>query len=71
MAFDNRPLAGRVGAISGLMIANGLGHSGLTLAPYFGNLIAQMTLGEPMAVDIAAFDPLRQEQAPIQARSIA
>jgi D-amino-acid dehydrogenase len=60
MAFDNRPLAGKVDAIPGLLIANGLGHSGLTLGPYFGKLMADVTLGRTASVDMAAFDPLRQ-----------
>ena len=60
MAFDNRPLAGPVDAIPGLMIANGLGHSGLTLAPYLGKLLADMIGGLPAAQDISAFNPLRR-----------
>lgn len=59
MAPDNMPLLGPVPAIEGLLIGDGLGHSGLTLGPYAGRLLADATLWRTPDLDIGPFDPLR------------
>ena len=59
MAFDNKPMLGAVPEIPGLFIGNGLGHSGLTLAPYVGKMLADIVLGHPTELDPAPFHPLR------------
>jgi D-amino-acid dehydrogenase len=59
-----RPLLGRVGAIDGLLIGNGLGASGLTIGPLAGRLLADEALGLPTSLDLAPFDPLRRHAAP-------
>jgi D-amino-acid dehydrogenase len=56
---DARPVLGSVAAIDGLVIATGLGASGLTMGPYAGNIAALVALAEPPSVDLAPFDPLR------------
>jgi D-amino-acid dehydrogenase len=59
MGPDIRPLLGPVRSMDGLVVATGLGASGLTMGPYVGAIAAQTALGAPPAVDLAAFDPLR------------
>jgi D-amino-acid dehydrogenase len=49
-----RPLLGRVPGLDGLVIATGLGASGLTMGP----LAAQAALSLPPAIDLKPFDPL-------------
>jgi D-amino-acid dehydrogenase len=45
--------------MDGLVVATGLGASGLTMGPHVGGIAAQAALGMQPAVDLAAFDPLR------------
>jgi D-amino-acid dehydrogenase len=54
---DVRPLLGPAG--DGLVVATGLGASGLTLGPYAGAIAAQAALSLPQDIDLAPFDPLR------------
>jgi D-amino-acid dehydrogenase len=61
---DNRPLLGPVAAIGGLVIATGLGATGLTMGPYAGAIAARAAMGEPPDVDLAPFDPLRPAPGP-------
>jgi len=56
---DDRPLLGPVAGLGGLVVATGLGHSGLTLGPYAGDRAARIALGEPPGLDLAPLDPLR------------
>ena len=56
---DIRPLLGPVPGVDGLVVATGLGASGLTMGPYAGAVAARAALGEPDAIDLAPFDPLR------------
>lgn len=63
---DGLPLLGPVPGVPGLVVATGLGASGLTLGPLTGELAARMALGldpspdlGPAAGDLAAFDPVR------------
>ncbi|MBD8005353.1 NAD(P)/FAD-dependent oxidoreductase [Bacillus norwichensis] len=56
---DGLPLLGEVSSIKGLIIANGLGSSGLTMGPYAGMITAKVALGEELEMDISAYDPMR------------
>lgn len=56
---DNRPLLGPVPGLDGLVVATGLGASGLTMGPYAGAVAASAALGLPPPLDLAPFDPLR------------
>ena len=59
MGPDIRPLLGPVPGLDGLVIATGLGASGLTMGPLAGSLAAQVALGLPPAIDLEPFAPLR------------
>ena len=61
---DARPLLGPVPAVDGLVIATGLGATGLTMGPYAGAIAARVAAGEPPGVDLAPFDPLRPRPEP-------
>jgi D-amino-acid dehydrogenase len=60
MGPDIRPLLGPVPEPEGLVIATGLGASGLTMGPYAGELAARAALGADVPMDLAPFDPVRQ-----------
>jgi D-amino-acid dehydrogenase len=60
MGPDPRPLLGPVPGVDGLVVATGLGPTGLTLGPYAGAAAARAALGEPPGVDLAPFRPLRE-----------
>lgn len=59
MGPDIRPLLGCVPQAEGLVIATGLGASGLTMGPYAGELAARLALGAQLPVDLAPFNPVR------------
>jgi len=46
------PVIGSVPRWDGLMAANGLGSSGLTMGPFIGNQLAKLALGLPLDIDI-------------------
>jgi D-amino-acid dehydrogenase len=52
---DSRPVIGRAPALSGLWLAIGHAHWGLTLGPSTGRLIAEMMLGDTPFCDPAAY----------------
>jgi D-amino-acid dehydrogenase len=56
MGPDIRPLLGPVPGLDGLVVATGLGASGLTMGPLAGSLAAQAALDLPLAIDL---EPLR------------
>jgi D-amino-acid dehydrogenase len=56
---DIRPLLGPVTGVDGLVVATGLGASGLTMGPRAGAVAARAALGLPPETDLAPFDPLR------------
>jgi D-amino-acid dehydrogenase len=60
MGPDARPLLGPVPGTDGLVVATGLGPTGLTMGPYAGAVAARAALGDPPGVDLAPFNPLRQ-----------
>jgi D-amino-acid dehydrogenase len=59
MGPDARPLLGPVPGVPHLVVATGLGPTGLTMGPYAGAVAARAALSEPPAIDLAPFDPLR------------
>jgi D-amino-acid dehydrogenase len=63
MGPDIRPLLGPVPGLDGLVVATGLGASGLTMGPLAGTLAAQAALALPPALDLAPFAPLRGPSA--------
>ncbi len=51
-------MIGSLPNICGLLVANGLGASGLTSSgPYLGAELARLALGEEPELDIALYDP--------------
>ncbi len=56
---DIRPLLGPVQGVAGLVVATGLGASGLTLGPLAGAVAARTALGVRQPIDLTPFDPLR------------
>jgi D-amino-acid dehydrogenase len=56
---DHLPLLGPVGGVDGLVVATGLGASGLTLGPLAGAVAARAALGVEQEHDLTPFDPLR------------
>ena len=59
MSPDHRPLLGLVPGTDGLVVATGLGASGLTMGPRAGAIAARVALGLPPGEDLSPFDPLR------------
>jgi glycine/D-amino acid oxidase-like deaminating enzyme len=59
MGPDIKPLLGAVPGVDGLIVATGLGASGLTMGPYAGELAARAALGAPLPVDLSPFSPVR------------
>ena len=55
---DALPLLGPAG-IGGLVVATGLGATGLTLGPLTGATAARTALGADQPIDLTPFDPLR------------
>lgn len=50
------PVFGTVPEWEGLLAANGLGSSGLTMGPYIGSQLAKLSLGMPLDMDIHPYD---------------
>lgn len=59
MSPDGRPVLGPVPGTEGLVVATGLGPTGLTMGPYAGAVAARVALAEPPGTDLAPFSPLR------------
>jgi D-amino-acid dehydrogenase len=55
MAHDNRPKLGPVPGMDNLLVGNGLGPSGLTMGPYSGALLADVTLGKETDLSLRPF----------------
>ncbi|ALX50407.1 oxidoreductase [Lentibacillus amyloliquefaciens] len=51
------PVIGRVPGFSNVLIANGLGASGLTSGPYVGAQLAKLAIGEKPEFSMESFDP--------------
>lgn len=54
---DILPLIGKLPGWDGLVIATGLGASGLTLGPYAGRLAAEIALGKETDLDLRPYAP--------------
>ncbi|WP_210469250.1 FAD-binding oxidoreductase [Sporosarcina sp. 6E9] len=50
------PIIGEVPNINGLVLANGLGASGLTIGPYLGAQLSKLALGEKLDIDLDLYD---------------
>ncbi|RLL43709.1 FAD-binding oxidoreductase [Oceanobacillus piezotolerans] len=50
------PMIGKIPDYEGLLVANGLGSSGLTTGPYFGMQLAKLALGQELDIDLADYD---------------
>ncbi|GIO15446.1 putative oxidoreductase YurR [Cohnella xylanilytica] len=50
------PVIGAVPGWDGLLSANGLGSSGLTVGPYLGTQLANLALDRPLEIDLADYD---------------
>ncbi|MEC0240244.1 FAD-binding oxidoreductase [Paenibacillus dokdonensis] len=50
------PVIGAVPGWDGLLAANGLGASGLTMGPFIGNQLAKLALGRELDIDIHDYD---------------
>jgi D-amino-acid dehydrogenase len=59
MGPDSLPLLGPVPGVDGLVVATGLGPTGLTMGPYAGAIAARVALGEQLGIDLTPVNPLR------------
>lgn len=50
------PVVGALPEFGGLLLANGLGSSGLTTGPYVGIQLAKLALGEELDIDLLDYD---------------
>ncbi|MFA1819771.1 NAD(P)/FAD-dependent oxidoreductase [Virgibacillus oceani] len=50
------PIMGELPGWDGLILINGLGASGLTMAPYIGSQVAKLARGEKMDIDLNYYD---------------
>jgi D-amino-acid dehydrogenase len=57
---DTLPFIGPVDGVGGLIIATGLGPSGLTLGPATGSIVADLAMAKPPALDVAPYQPDRR-----------
>lgn len=49
------PVIGELPDFKGLVLANGLGSTGLTMGPYIGKELANLALGEQLEIDLADY----------------
>ncbi|MCJ8007721.1 NAD(P)/FAD-dependent oxidoreductase [Lederbergia wuyishanensis] len=52
---DFLPVIGPLPGFGGVLVANGLGASGLTMGPYLGSLMAKLVLKEKIDLDLAPY----------------
>ncbi|WP_243522276.1 FAD-binding oxidoreductase [Bacillus pseudomycoides] len=50
------PVIGPLPNFKGILVANGLGASGLTAGPYLGSELAKLALGQPIELDLSHYD---------------
>jgi len=50
------PVIGPLPKLEGILVANGLGASGLTAGPYLGAELAKLALGQPIELDLNDYD---------------
>jgi D-amino-acid dehydrogenase len=53
---DFLPVIGEIPSYKGLLFANGLGASGLTVGPYLGAQLANLALGKFVEIDLSLYD---------------
>ncbi|WP_347548588.1 FAD-dependent oxidoreductase [Pseudalkalibacillus hwajinpoensis] len=53
----NVPIVGAVPRVKGLLVANGLGASGLTSGPFLGAELARLVIGERTELELEEYDP--------------
>lgn len=56
MTPESVPVIGSLPGYNGLLLANGLGSSGLTIGPYVGKQLADMALEKELEIDLANYD---------------
>jgi D-amino-acid dehydrogenase len=56
---DGMPSIGGIDGLSGLVVATGLGPTGLTLGPYVGSAAADLALGRTVPLDLEPYRPDR------------
>lgn len=59
MGPDVLPLLGKIDNFNGLVLATGLGASGLTMGPYVGKLAASIIRDEEVNLDMEVYNPKR------------
>jgi D-amino-acid dehydrogenase len=57
-----RPQLGQIDRLPGVIIANGLGTSGLSIGPYAGRLVAELARDGRTSLDLAPYAPLRGDR---------
>ena len=50
------PIIGEVPGYEGLLLANGLGASGLTVGPFLGTQLAKLALNEDLDIDLDLYE---------------
>lgn len=50
------PVIGRVPKLPSVLIANGLGASGLTMGPFLGAELAKLAVGEELSIDLSQYE---------------
>lgn len=56
---DILPLLGEISKLRNIIVATGLGASGLTMGPYVGKLAARIALEEEISINLSPYNPLR------------
>ena len=59
MSPDNKPSLGKVADLDNVIVATGLGASGLTMGPYVGALAGKLALGEGIDIDLGPYELMR------------
>ncbi|MTW87912.1 FAD-dependent oxidoreductase [Virgibacillus dakarensis] len=59
MGPDILPLLGPIDSFENVIMANGLGASGLTMGPYVGKLAASIVVDEEIGLDLSPYNPMR------------
>src|SRR5690625_3170669 len=50
------PVIGKLPGFEGILLANGLGATGLTMGPYIGEELAKLALGKELSINLADYD---------------
>ncbi|MFC4558975.1 NAD(P)/FAD-dependent oxidoreductase [Virgibacillus kekensis] len=59
MTPESIPVLGELPGFDGLLLANGLGSSGLTIGPFAGQQLADLAMGKELKIDLAKYDMSR------------